>query len=49
MEQKKSSYTVEKLKTEQSYDRTIPLLAIYLEKTIIQDPLIPVFTAALLQ
>ena len=47
MEQKKSSYTVEKLKTEQSYDRTIPLLAIYLEKTIIQDPFIPVFTAAL--
>ena len=47
MEWKEPSYTVEKLKTEQPYDPAIPLLAIYLEKTIIQDPFIPMFSTAL--
>ena len=47
MEQKEPSYTVEKLKTEQPYDPAITLLGIYLDKTIIQDPFIPMFTTAL--
>ena len=37
------------LKTELAYDPTIPLLGIYLEKTIIQkDTCTPMFTAALI-
>ena len=39
---------LKKLKIELAYDSAIPLLAIYLEKTIIQkDTCTPVFTAAL--
>ena len=47
MEKKEPSYTVEKLKTEQPYDPAITFLGIYLDKTIIQDPFIPMFTTAL--
>ena len=39
---------LKKLKIELSYDPEVPLLGIYLEKTIIQkDTCTPVFTAAL--
>ena len=40
--------SLKKLKTELPYDQAIPLLCIYLEKTLIwKDTCIPVFTAAL--
>ena len=39
---------LKKLKIELPYDPAIPLLGIYLEKTMIQkDPFIPIFIAAL--